>query len=381
MSDKRDYYDILGVAKGADKAEIKKAYRKMAMKYHPDRNPDNKEAEAKFKEASEAAEVLLDDGKRQRYDQFGHAGVNGQAGGFGGGGFQGGFGDFGDLGDIFGDIFGDMMGGGGRGRRGGRRRSGIPGNDLQMTVSVTFEEAAFGAKKKVFINKETTCETCSGSGAKAGSEPTTCDMCHGAGEVRRQQGFFTVASTCPKCQGSGTMIKDPCGTCHGQGRKKKKVELEVTIPAGIDHGQRLKLSGEGDAGAQGGPNGDLYIVVDVKEHEIFKREGFNVHYTVPISFSQAALGAEVEVPTLDGKVVVDLPAGTQSGKKMRLKGKGIQKLGGYGQGDAILTVHVETPTKLSKEHKELLEQLAKLEGKQCHPMSTGFIDKVKELFS
>lgn len=380
MSDKRDYYDILGVSKGADKAEIKKAYRKLAMKYHPDRNPDNKEAEAKFKEASEAAEVLLDEGKRQRYDQFGHAGVNGQAGGFGGGGFQGGFGDFGDLGDIFGDIFGDMMGGG-RGRRGGRRRQGVAGNDLQMAVSVTFEEAAFGAKKTVSINKETSCGTCKGSGAKEGSEPTSCDMCHGAGEVRRQQGFFTVASSCPKCNGSGTMIKDPCGTCHGQGRKKKKVELEVTIPAGIDHGQRLKLSGEGDAGAQGGPNGDLYIVVDVKEHEIFRRDGFNVHYTVPISFSQAALGAEVEVPTLDGKVVVDLPAGTQSGKKMRLKGKGIQKLGGYGQGDAILTVHVETPTKLSKEHKELLEKIAKLEGKQCHPMSHGFIDKVKELFS
>ncbi|WP_419172828.1 molecular chaperone DnaJ [Halobacteriovorax sp.] len=380
MSDKRDYYDVLGVSKSADKNEIKKAYRKLAMKYHPDRNPDNAEAEAKFKEASEAAEVLLDEGKRQRYDQFGHAGVNGQAGGFGGGGFQGGFGDFGDLGDIFGDIFGDMMGGG-RGRRGGRRRQGVPGNDLQMAVGVTFEEAAFGAKKTVSINKETTCETCKGSGAKEGSEPTSCDMCHGAGEVRRQQGFFTVASTCPKCHGSGTMIKDPCGTCHGQGRKKKKVELEVTIPAGIDHGQRLKLSGEGDAGAQGGPNGDLYIVVDVKEHEIFKRDGFNVHYTVPISFSQAALGAEVEVPTLDGKVVVDLPAGTQSGKKMRLKGKGIQKLGGYGTGDAILTVHVETPTKLSKEHKELLEQIAKLEGKQCHPMSHGFIDKVKELFS
>lgn len=243
------------------------------------------------------------------------------------------------------------------------------------------KEAAFGAKKTVSINKETSCDTCKGSGAKEGSEATSCDMCHGAGEVRRQQGFFTVASSCPKCNGSGTMIKDPCGTCHGQGRKKKKVELEVTIPAGIDHGQRLKLSGEGDAGAQGGPNGDLYIVVDVKEHEIFRRDGFNVHYTVPISFSQAALGAEVEVPTLDGKVVVDLPAGTQSGKKMRLKGKGIQKLGGYGQGDAILTVHVETPTKLSKEHKELLEKIAKLEGKQCHPMSHGFIDKVKELFS
>jgi molecular chaperone DnaJ len=376
---KRDYYETLGVQKGADKNEIKKAYRKLAMKYHPDRNPDNAEAEAKFKEASEAAEVLLDDGKRQRYDQFGHAGVDGQGGGFGGGFGGGGFsGDFGDLGDIFGDIFGDMMGGG---RRRGSRRTGRPGNDLQMVLNVSFEEAAFGAKKKISVNKLVKCGTCDGSGGKDGAKPTSCDMCHGSGEIRRQQGFFTVASTCPKCSGSGQMISDPCGTCHGDGRTKKKVDLEVTVPAGIDEGQRLKLSNEGDSGAQGGPDGDLYIVIEIEDHEIFERDGFNVHYTVPISFSQAALGSEVEVPTLDGKVMVEIPAGTQSGKKMRLRGKGIQKLGGYGQGDAILSIHVETPTKLSGEQKELFEQLATLEATaKSNPMSKGFFDKVKDLF-
>ncbi|MEE3078127.1 MAG: molecular chaperone DnaJ [Bdellovibrionota bacterium] len=376
MSNKRDYYEVLGVGKSAGKDEIKKAYRKLAMKYHPDRNPDNAEAEAKFKEASEAAEVLLDEDKKRRYDQFGHAGVNGQ-GGFGGG--AGGFGDFGDLGDIFGDIFGDMMGGGrGRGRR---RSSGKPGNDLQMGVRVTFEEAAFGAKKKIKVSRLAECGTCNGSGGKDGSKPTTCDMCNGHGEVRRQQGFFTVASTCPKCQGSGQMISNPCGTCHGDGRQKKQSELEVTIPAGIDHGQRLKLSNEGDSGAQGGPDGDLYIVIQIDEHEIFNRDGFDVLYTLPISFSQAALGAEVEVPTLDGKVMVNIPAGTQSGKKMRLRGKGIQKLGGYGAGDAILSIHVETPTKLSSEQKDLLEQLALHdESSKSNPMSRGFFDKVKDLF-
>lgn len=375
---KRDYYEVLGVAKGAAKDEIKKAYRTQAMKFHPDRNPNDKEAESKFKEASEAAEVLLDADKKRRYDQFGHAGVDGQAGGgFGGGGGQG---DFGDLGDIFGDIFGDILGGG-RGRRGGRRQTGRPGNDLQMAVNVTFEEAAFGAKKTISITKLSKCGTCHGSGGKDGSKPASCDMCHGQGEVRRQQGFFTVASSCPKCNGSGQMISDPCGTCHGDGRVKKKSELEVTIPAGIDHGQRLKLSNEGDSGAQGGPNGDLYIVIDIADHAIFQRDGFDVYYTVPVSFSKAALGAEVQVPTLDGKVMVDIPAGTQSGKKMRLRGKGIQKLGGYGSGDAILTVHVETPTKLSSEQKDLFSQLAALEdGGKSNPMSKGFFDKVKDLF-
>lgn len=371
---KRDYYEVLGVDRGAGKDEIKKAYRKLAIKYHPDKNPDNSEAEAKFKEASEAAEILLDDQKKSRYDQFGHAGVDGQAGGgFGGGG------DFGDLGDIFGDIFGDILGGGRRG--GGRRRRGNPGNDLQMGIEVTFEEAAFGTEKNISITKQVECGDCSGSGAKSGSSPSTCDMCQGMGEVRRQQGFFTVASTCPKCHGSGQMITDPCGTCSGQGRKKKKVDLVVKVPTGIDSGQRLKLSGEGDSGTQGAPSGDLYVVIDVKDHEIFDRDGFDLHCEVPISFSQAALGSEVEVPTLDGRVAVNIESGTQSGTKMRLRGKGIQRLGAYGVGDLILSIHVETPTKLTGEQREIFEKLAEEEDLGVsNPMSKGFFDKVKDLF-
>ncbi len=379
MSTKRDYYEILGIQKTTPKDEIKKAYRKLAMQFHPDKNPGNAEAEAKFKEASEAAEVLLDDEKKARYDQFGHAGVNGGQGGFGGGagGFQNG--DFGDFGDIFGDIFGDMLGGG-RGRgRGGRRSTGRPGDDLQMGIDIDFAEAAFGIEKTISLTKNVKCETCSGSGAKAGSSPMTCDYCNGHGEVRRQQGFFTVSSTCPKCNGSGQMIKDPCGTCHGQGKKKKKVDLQVKIPAGIDQGQRLKLSNEGDAGTNGGPNGDLYVVINIRPHDIFERDEFDVHCTVPISFSQAALGAEMEVPTLSGKVSLKIPAGTQSGVKMRLKGKGIQRLGGYGLGDQIVTVHVETPTKLTGEQKELFQRLAEVD-ENSNPMSRGFFDKVKDLF-
>lgn len=352
----------------------------MAMQFHPDKNPGNAEAEAKFKEASEAAEVLLDDEKKARYDQFGHAGVNGQGGfGGGGGGFQNG--DFGDFGDIFGDIFGDMLGGGrGRGGRGGGRRStGRPGDDLQMGIDIDFSEAAFGTEKTISLTKNVKCDTCNGSGAKAGSAPVTCDYCNGHGEVRRQQGFFTVSSTCPKCNGSGQMIKDPCGTCHGAGKKKKKVDLQVKIPAGIDQGQRLKLSNEGDAGSNGGPNGDLYVVINIRAHDIFERDEFDVHCTVPISFSQAALGAEMEVPTLSGKVALKIPAGTQSGVKMRLKGKGIQRLGGYGVGDQIVTVHVETPTKLTSEQKELFQRLTEVD-ENSNPMSRGFFDKVKDLF-
>jgi molecular chaperone DnaJ len=375
MSSKRDYYEVLGVQKNTSKDEIKKAYRKLAMQYHPDKNPGNPAAEAKFKEASEAAEVLCDDEKKARYDQFGHAGMNGGQGGAGG--FQGG--DFGDFGDIFGDIFGDMLGGGKRRGGGGRRSQGRPGDDLQMGIDIDFSEAAFGCEKTISLTKNVVCETCSGSGAKAGSSPSTCDYCHGHGEVRRQQGFFTVASTCPKCNGSGRMIKDPCGTCSGLGKKKKKVDLQVKVPAGIDEGQRLKLSNEGDAGVLGGPNGDLYVVINIKPHEIFEREEFDVHCTVPISFSQAALGAEMEVPTLSGKVSLKIPAGTQGGVKMRLKGKGIQRLGGYGIGDQIVSVHVETPTKITSEQKELFTRLAELDH-QSNPMSRGFFDKVKDLF-
>jgi molecular chaperone DnaJ len=374
MSEKRDYYDVLGLQKGASKDEVKKAYRKLAMKYHPDRNPGDKAAESKFKEASEAAEVLTNEEKRSRYDQFGHAGVNGQAGGFGGAeGFSG------DFGDIFGDLFGDIFGGGG-GRGRGRRSQGIPGDDLQVVVDVTFKEAALGSEKVVSINKHKTCGTCNGSGAAAGSGPVTCDYCNGHGEVRRQQGFFTVATTCPKCNGQGQMIKDPCRPCNGQGVNRSKSELEVKVPAGIDDGQRLKLRGEGDSGRKGGPAGDLYVVVRVKEHEFFTREDFDVCCMVPVSFSQAALGTTVRVPTLTGNVEMKVPAGTQSGKKMRIKGKGFQKLGGYGVGDQIITVHVETPTKLTSEQKKLFEQLAATDTNSSNPMASNFFDKVKDLF-
>jgi molecular chaperone DnaJ len=351
---KRDYYEVLGVEKNAGKDEIKKAYRKLAMKYHPDRNPDNKEAEGKFKEASEAADVLLNEDKRRAYDQFGHQGVDGQ--GFGGQGFGG----FEDLGDIFGDIFGDFMGGGGRRGRGGPRA--MAGEDLQETIEVSFEEAAFGIEKEISINRME---------LKPGSTPQTCDMCQGHGQIRRQQGFFTISQTCPKCGGAG----------QSADYVKKKVSLSVKIPAGIDHGQRLKLSREGGPGANGGPRGDLYVQILLKEHEFFERDGFDVHCDVPISFSQAALGADVEVPTLSGKVAVKIPAGTQSGKKMRLKNKGIARLGGYGFGDQIINVTVETPSKLSAEQKDLFRRLHELEEVHASsPMSRGFFDKMRDLF-
>jgi len=373
---KRDYYEVLGVTKNSSKDEIKKAYRKLAMQFHPDRNPNNKEAETKFKEASEAAEVLLNDEKKTRYDQFGHAGVDGQAGGgFGGGG------DYSDLGDIFGDIFGDFFGGGAGGgarRKGGRRGSRArAGNDLQTEISLSFEEAAFGVEKKVSVDRMVHCEPCHGKG---GSEITTCDYCHGQGEIRRQQGFFMMASACPKCQGSGEMVKNPCKSCRGEGRVRKSVQIEVKIPAGIDAGQRLKLSNEGDEGTHGGPGGDLYVLVKLQEHKFFDRDGFDVYCKVPVSFSQAALGADIEVPTLSGRVAVKVPTGTQSGKKMRLKGKGIAKLGGYGIGDQIIEIQVETPSTLTAEQKKLFEQLAELDDKNSSPMRSNFFDKVKDFF-
>ena len=360
MSAKRDYYEILGVSKSAGKDEIKKAYRKLAMKFHPDKNPDNPEAEAKFKEASEAAEVLLDENKRSRYDQMGHAGLDGQAGG----GF-GQSGDFGDLGDIFGDLFGDMFGNSGRGggRRGGGagRSRGRRGEDLQMNLDITFEEAAFGCEQEVSIVRNL---------VKEGTTPQPCDMCNGHGEIRRQQGFFTIAQTCPKCGGAGEIAQ----------RIKKKSTLSVKVPGGIDSGQRLKLTGEGDVGSNGGPNGDLYVQVRIKEHQFFERDSFDVHCKVPITFSQAALGADVEVPTLSGKVSLSIPTGTQSGKKMRLKAKGIQRLGAYGQGDQIITVVLETPAKLTSEQREIFKRLGELDDTKSNPMSRGFFDKVKDIF-
>jgi molecular chaperone DnaJ len=353
---KKDYYETLGVERSAEKATIKKAYRKIAMKFHPDKNPDNPEAEAKFKEASVAAEVLLDEQKRQKYDQFGHAAFEGGAGGPGGFGGGSGGGDFGDLGDIFGDIFGDILGGGRR-RSGPRPRMGA---DLQAVLDVSFEEAAFGIEKEITVTKHT---------LKPGTKPETCSSCGGTGEVRRQQGFFTISQGCPPCGGTGEVVQ----------KEKKRASLSVKVPAGIDNGQRLKLSGEGEVGSHGGPSGDLYVLIRVKNHDIFERDGFEVYCEVPISFSQSALGSEVEVPTLSGKVAVNIPAGTQSGKKMRLKAKGIAKLGGYGFGDQIIDIHVETPTKLSAREKELFGELAELEYKST-PMSKGFFDKVKNLF-
>lgn len=384
MSTKRDLYVVLGVSKTATKEEIKKAYRKLAMQHHPDKNEGNKDSEALFKEASHAADVLLDDSKRKMYDQFGHDGaqMGGGAGGFNGGGFSG---DFGDLGDIFGDIFGDILGGqrggrgGGGGRRGGRARA-TAGDDLQTELFTTFEEAAFGAEKELHINRSIACGDCHGSGAKKGSGPVTCEMCQGHGEIRRQQGFFTIAQPCPKCHGSGQTIKDACETCNGRGRNKKREKLSVKVPAGIDEGQRLKLSGQGDAGTNGGPNGDLYVLIHIEEHEFFKREEYDVICEVPISFSQAALGTELEVPTLGGRVSMKIPEGTQSGQKMKLRNKGITKLGGYGFGDQIITIHVETPTKLSKEQKEIFSRLSELEQTSSNPMTKGFFEKVRELF-
>ena len=378
---KKDLYAVLGVSKTASKEEIKKAYRKLAMQHHPDKNAGNKESEALFKEASHAADVLLDDQKRKMYDQFGH---DGASMGGGPGGFSGGFsGDFGDLGDIFGDIFGDILGGqrGGRGgsRRGGRSRAQA-GDDLQTELICTFEEAAFGVEKEIHINRSVACGDCHGTGAKKGSGPVTCDMCQGHGEVRRQQGFFTIAQPCPKCQGAGQVIKEPCETCHGRGRNKKKEKLSVKVPAGIDEGQRLKLSGQGDTGLNGGPGGDLYVLIHIEPHEFFKRDEYDVHCEVPLSFSQAALGAEIEVPTLGGRVSMKIPEGTQSGQKMKLRNKGITKLGGYGFGDQIITIHVETPTKLTKEQREIFSRLSELEQTTTNPMTKGFFDRVRELF-
>ncbi|QQD20844.1 molecular chaperone DnaJ [Venatoribacter cucullus] len=369
---KRDYYEILGVSKDADAATLKKAYRKLAMKYHPDRNPDDKDADAKFKEATEAYEVLGDAQKRQMYDQYGHAGVDGQAGGGYGGGAGGSFSD------IFGDVFGDIFGGGGRGgSRGGPQR----GSDLRYTMELTLEEAVRGVEKKIRIPTLTACTTCDGTGAKPGTKPKTCTTCHGQGQIRMQQGFFAVQQTCPSCRGQGTIIEDPCSSCHGRGVKEETKTLSVKIPAGVDTGDRIRLAGEGEAGAMGGPAGDLYVQVSVREHNLFHRDGRNLYCDVPISIVDAALGGELEVPTLDGRVKLKIPAETQSGKLFRLRGKGVTPVRGGPAGDLLCRVQVETPVNLSSEQKELLMKFqASLTGEKHSPQKKSWFEGVKKFF-
>lgn len=368
---KRDYYEVLGVSKGASADEIKKAYRRIAMKNHPDRNPDNPEAEERFKEAAEAYEVLSDDKKKAAYDQYGHAGVDPNAG-FGGG--QGGFGDFGD---VFGDVFGDIFGGGrSRGRSGPRR-----GSDLGYELELDLEEAVGGKTVQIKVPTLVACKTCDGTGAKKGSKPTTCGTCGGHGQVRMSQGFISVQQTCPTCHGTGQVISDPCGACHGKGRVQDTKTLSVKVPPGVDTGDRIRLSGEGEAGPEGGPAGDLYVQVSVRAHKLFERDGRNLYCEVPISIVDAALGGEIEVPTLDGRVKLKVPAETQTGRLFRLKGKGVTSVRGGGTGDLMCRVVLETPVNLNAEQKALLEQLQdSLEGSKHSPQKTSWFEGVKGFF-
>ncbi|HEY1151042.1 MAG TPA: molecular chaperone DnaJ [Pseudoduganella sp.] len=371
---KRDFYEILGVAKNSSEDDIKKAYRKLAMKYHPDRNPDNKEAEEKFKEVKEAYEMLTNPEKREAYDRYGHAGVDPNMGGMGGGGFGG-------FGDAFGDIFGDIFGGGG-----GRRSAGpqvYRGADLRYNLEITLEQAAHGFDTTIRVPSWDKCDTCHGSGAKPGTSPTTCSTCGGHGQVRMQQGFFSIQQTCPKCHGTGKIIPEPCPSCSGAGRIKRNKTLEVKIPVGIDNGMRIRSTGNGEPGTNGGPPGDLYVEIHIKPHPVFQREGDDLHCEMPISFAKAALGGEIEVPTLDGKVTFTVPEGTQSGKTFRLKGKGIKGVRSGYPGDLFCHVAVETPVKLSDRQKELLREFDRstTEGGAKHsPQTKSFMDKVKDFF-
>ena len=368
---KRDYYEVLGVDKGAADSDIKKAYRRVAMKYHPDRNPDDPDADHKFKEATEAYDILMDREKREAYDRFGHAGVDSS---MGGGGFGGG-----NFSDIFGDVFGDIFGGGGRGGRGGPQR----GSDLRYTLDISLEDAVRGTTVEIKVPSLSTCEKCDGSGARKGSSPTTCGTCGGMGQVRMQQGFFQVQQTCPTCRGRGKTITDPCNACHGQGRVEKTRKLSVKVPPGVDTGDRIRLSGEGEAGPEGGPPGDLFVQMSVRQHNIFERDGKNLYCEVPITFVTAALGGELEVPTLDGRVKLKIPAETQTGKLFRLRGKGVKPVRGGSVGDLLCRAVVETPVHLNKEQKALLQQFEKSlgqDGNAQSPRQSSWFEGVKNFF-
>lgn len=363
---KRDYYEVLGVPRDADEDTLKKAYRRLAMKYHPDRNPGDASAEEKFKEANEAYEVLTDPNKRAIYDRHGHEGLS-----RGGGG--GGFGDVGGFADIFGDVFADIFGGG---RRGGPRR----GADLRYVMELTLEQAAFGCKQQIRIPCWSDCEACNGQGSADGRPPQTCPSCRGSGQIRVQQGFFVMQQTCPTCRGHGTVILDPCRVCRGSGRVQREKTLEVDVPAGVDTGDRIRLTGQGEPGVRGAPNGDLYVQFNVKPHEFFERDGNDLYCTVPVSMVTAALGGEVEVPTLEGAALLKIPEGTQNGRTFRLRQRGLRSVRGGAQGDLICQLRVETPVKLTKRQRELLEQLRDSmagEGAEHQPETASWFDKAK----
>jgi molecular chaperone DnaJ len=375
LNGKRDYYEVLGVSRTATDQEIKSAYRKLALQYHPDRNPGNKEAEDKFKEAAEAYSVLSDEQKRTSYDRFGHAGVGSSASGGFGGFDPNVFSDFSDiLGDIFG--FGDFFGGG---RRGSRVQRGA---DLRYDLELTFEEAAFGTTVKIKVPRHETCGECNGTGAQKGSGPTTCQTCNGYGQVRLQQGFFSITRTCGQCQGTGQIIKNRCVSCHGSGRTVREKTLELKIPAGVDNGSKLRVSGEGDAGGKGGPPGDLYVVLNVADHEFFERREHDLYCHIPITFPQAALGSQITVPTLDREdEKLNIPAGTQTDSTFRIKGRGISKRGGAARGDLYVTVDVVVPTKLTREQRELLTKLGATIETENKPIQKKILERVKGIFS
>ena len=378
MGNKRDFYDILGINRDASDDDIKKAYRKLAMKFHPDRNPDSKDAEDMFKEAKEAYEILSEPEKRRAYDTYGHAGVNPNLGG-GPGGFNSGEG-FGGFSEAFGDIFGEIFGGG-RGRGG---QQVYRGADLRYNMEITLEQAARGTETKIRIPSLDECDTCHGTGAKPGTKPKTCQTCNGQGQVRLQQGFFSIQQTCPTCHGNGKVIPEPCQVCSGTGRIKNHKTLSVKIPAGVDDGDRIRLSGEGEAGMNGGPPGDLYVVVQLKAHGVFQRDGADLHCEMPVSFTVAALGGEIHIPTLDGEAKIKIPAETQSGQVFRLRGKGIKPVRQTSAGDLMCHVVVETPVRLTDRQKELLRELEEInehDGDRHNPRAKSFMDKVKDFFA
>jgi molecular chaperone DnaJ len=369
---KRDYYEVLGVSRGADENELKTAYRRLALQYHPDRNPDDAEAEEMFKEASEAYAVLSDVEKRRAYDRFGFEGV-------GTGGMPGGFPDFGDLGnftDLFNDLFGDLFGG----RAGRRRGRGQRGADLRYNLEIELGDVLAGYESQIKIPKTRSCDTCGGNGARAGTQPERCGRCGGTGQVVLQQGFFRISRPCDACGGAGEIVRERCRDCRGSGRSEGMYTINIRVPPGVEEGMRLRVPGEGEAGIAGGPSGDLYVVISVKSHELFERQGADLHCEVPVAFTQAALGAEIEVPTLDGKVKLKIPEGTQSGKLMRLRGKGLPTVRSATRGDQLVHIFVEVPTRLSSSQRELLEKFADEMGTDTSPVTRSFVAKLRELF-